>query len=115
MSNPRYANGHRRRRRRAELLAQGARCVWAGCRWPGDWLGLSMTQTLSHLDDRFPVVDEIIPIKYGGSPTAADNTRLLHRWCNAQRGAGREPKTIVVQESTPRPPITSSPGWGPSR
>lgn len=74
-----------------------------------------MAQALHHLDDRFPVVDEVVPIKYGGSPTATDNTRLLHRWCNQQRGAGREAPTIVVHESEPRPAIASSPGWGPQR
>jgi len=100
--NPRYANGHRRRQRRATLLAQGGTCTWPGCPWPGE----EFDRTLHHLDDRAPVVDEIIPISRGGSPTSRDNTRLLHRWCNQQRGDGRRtPKTTATT------PVIASDIW----
>lgn len=83
--NPRYANGHRRRELRKSLLAVGGTCPWPGCPWPGQ----EFDRALHHLDDRAPVVDEIVPISRGGSPLTRENTRLLHRWCNQQRGDGR--------------------------
>ena len=112
-TNPRYANGHRRRELTARLLASPVPCDWPACPWPTDLLGHQVRATIKAmrpddywLDDRYPVVDEIVPVSHGGSVTARDNTRLLHRWCNQERGAGRDP-------GKPRPTITSSPGWGP--
>lgn len=111
MGNPRNANGHRRRELTGRLLATGAQCAWPECPWPGDHLGSALRQQIKQarpsdywLDERYPVVDEVIPIAFGGSPTSRANTRLLHRWCNSRRGAGREP-------ATPTPPIIASPGW----
>ena len=34
------------------------------------------------------VVDEVVPVKYGGDPLDFDNTRPAHWICNARRGAG---------------------------
>lgn len=34
------------------------------------------------------VVDEVVPVKYGGDPLDFDNTRPAHYVCNARRGAG---------------------------
>lgn len=78
-TNPRYANGHRRRELRTRLLAAGAHCSWPPCPWPGDWLGTAMARDLTTEDPRFPVVDEIRHVSRGGDPLARDNTRLLHR------------------------------------
>lgn len=109
MPNPRVANGHRRRELRKRLLAAGAYCTWGDCPWPTDWLGIAMATELGQYDPRFPVVDEIIPIAHGGSPYTRENTRLLHAFCNGQRGAGRPARSDTP---TARPPITASPGWG---
>lgn len=108
-TNPRYANGHRRRELRKRLLTTGAHCAWPACPWPTDWLNTQTARERHHHDDQFPEVDEIIPIKFGGDPLAADNLRLLHRLrrCNQQRGAGR---TAPVA----KPSINASPGWGPA-
>lgn len=108
-SNPRYANGHRRRTLRRNLLAAGAFCVWPDCPWPTEWLNAAVAERLHHHDDHYPEVDELVPVKYGGSVTDRANTRLLHRWCNNQRGAGRQPRR--AEQAVP---VSSSPGWGPS-
>ncbi|WP_146086516.1 HNH endonuclease [Rathayibacter sp. AY1D1] len=71
-----------------------------------------MARDLHHHDPRFPEVDEIIPVSHGGSPLTRENTRLLHRLCNQQRGADRPARSA----SAPfRPQITASRGWGPSQ
>lgn len=110
MSNPRFANGHRRRELTQRLLAAGAHCEWPECPWPDDWLCTAMRERLHSDDARYPVVDEIVPVADGGSPIERGNTRLLHRWCNGRRGRGREPRT-----PGPRPPVIASPGWGPNQ
>ena len=111
MANPRRTNGHRRDQLRARKLASAPRCAWPACPWPDEPLTHDLAARIRNgrpadywLDDRYPVMDEIVPIKYGGSPIAPDNTRLMHRWCNSQRGAGRQPPA-------PQVPIHASPGW----
>lgn len=102
-ANGRYANGARRRALRARHLAQAASvtCQWPGCPWPG----AVFDATLPILDPRAPVVDEIVPFSRGGDPLSWENTRLLHRWCNGQRGNGRKgPKA-------PMAGVYASPGW----
>jgi len=102
-ANPRVSNGARRRTRRGELLHQADRltCPWPACPWPDE----PFDRTLHHLDPRAPEVDEIVPISQGGSPTERANTRLMHRWCNQQRGNGsKDPKP-------PAPRVIASAGW----
>ena len=96
MTNPRYANGHRRRRLRAAILATEDHCGICG---------QIVDKTLHHLDPGAPEIDEIIPVSKGGDPLARSNCRLAHRLCNQRRGDG--------SRSTPRPqpPITASPIW----
>ena len=101
MGNPRSANGHRRRelRKRHMAGASAKHCQWEHCRWPDEPFDLSL-----HIhDDRAPEVDEIIPVSLGGDPLSWQNTRLLHRWCNQQRGNGtRTPKrTAAPPQPTP--------------
>ena len=69
-SNPRNANGHRRRQLRARVLAAESECGICG---------LPVDKTLHFLDPMAPEVDEIIPVSRGGDPLARANTRLAHR------------------------------------
>ena len=80
------------------MLATETVCAWDHCPWPGE----PVDKRLSHLDPKAPEVDEIIPVSRGGDPLARGNVRLLHRWCNQQRGNGtRTVKTL--------PPTTAFP------
>ena len=99
-TNPRYANGHRRRTLRARLLAT-PHPICAECGEPID-------KTLHHLDPGAPEVDEIIPISRGGSPLKRSNLRLLHRICNQRRGARLGPPAATPY-AEPSQPITSRP------
>lgn len=101
--NVRYANGARRRALRARHLAQAGHvtCPWPDCPWPGQ----PFDATLPTLDPRAPVVDEIVPVSRGGDPLSWENTRLMHRWCNAKRGDGRH------AQKPPMSSVTASPGW----
>lgn len=75
-TNPRYANGHRRRELRTRVLAEETHC--AICHQPVD-------TALKTPDPWSAEVDEIIPVSRGGDPLARDNTRLTHRRCNRAR------------------------------
>lgn len=77
MSNPRNANGHRRRQLRARVLAEEDTC--GICGQPVD-------KTLRTPHPGSPEVDEIIPVSLGGSPLQRSNVRLAHRLCNQRRG-----------------------------
>lgn len=76
-ANPRYANGHRRRRLRRRVLAHYTHCALCG-RW--------VDKTLPYTDPGAPEVDEIIPLSLGGDPLAWSNLALVHRRCNQQKG-----------------------------
>ncbi len=77
VSNPRVANGHRRRQLRARVLASESDC----------WLcGQAVDKTLHHHDPMAPEVDEVVPVSLGGDPLSRANTRLAHRLCNQRRG-----------------------------
>lgn len=65
MTNPRNANGHRRRRLRARVIAHYRDC--ALCGRPVD-------KTLHHLDPGAPEVDEIIPVSPAHVTDAAGYT-----------------------------------------
>lgn len=82
MSTPsRYAqNGARRRRivaRHRARVRAGEPC--AICGRPID-LSIPYPQPWSF------VVDEIVPVAYGGDPLLWSNTEPAHRWCNGIKG-----------------------------
>jgi 5-methylcytosine-specific restriction endonuclease McrA len=93
-TNTRYANGHRRRRLRARVLAHYTHCALCGS--PVD-------KTLPATDPGAPEVDEIIPVSRGGDPLAWSNVQLTHRACNQAKGnrLGHTPRPA------PTPPATS--------
>lgn len=94
-TNPRQANGHRRRMLRARILATETQCAICG----GD-----VDKTLHYLDPMAPEVDEILPVSFGGDPLARANTRLAHRLCNQRRGNGTRgaPAPLPVPVKTSR-------------
>jgi hypothetical protein len=94
MTNPRVSNGHRRRQLRARILATETVCGICG---------QDVDKTLHYLDPMAPEIDEILPVSFGGNPTARDNTRLVHRLCNQRRGNGtREQRPITGPIATSR-------------
>ena len=77
-SNPRYANGARRRDIRARWRAIGDPCHLCGK--PIDY-SLGMVTDAQGKRKPHPmsfVVDEIVPVSKGGDPLAFDNTRPAH-------------------------------------
>ncbi len=92
-SNPRRANGHRRRQVCAEVLAEESVC-WI-CNKPVD-------KTLPHGLPGSPEVDEVQPVSRGGSPYDRTNCRLAHRICNQRRGNG------LRGQRRPVPPFTTT-------
>jgi 5-methylcytosine-specific restriction endonuclease McrA len=101
-ANPRYANGNARRKLRERWKAIGAPC--GICGRPIDYdLGM-VTDPLTGKRRPHPmsfVVDEIVPIKYGGQSTF-ENTRPAHYQCNARRGAGDRAKP-ALRDALPQP------------
>jgi 5-methylcytosine-specific restriction endonuclease McrA len=82
--NGRYANGHRRRQVRAQVLAEETHC----------WLcNRIVDKSLPAGLHGSPEIDEIIPFSLGGSPFDRSNCRLSHRLCNVRRGNGRRHQT----------------------
>lgn len=75
--NPRYANGSKRRKARAWVLATFDHCGICG---------QPVNKDLPAGHPFAPEVDEIVPISKGGSPYDRDNLRLVHRICNERRG-----------------------------
>lgn len=94
MRNPRYANGHRRRRLREQVLAEEDLC----------WLCNQLVdKTLPAGHPMAPELDEVIPVSKGGSPYERTNVRLAHRLHNQQRGNGdnrRQRPRIVTYTAT---------------
>lgn len=78
-SNPRYANGARRRAIRARWRAMGEPCRLCGR--PIDY-ALPAGHPMSF------EVDEIVPVSKGGDPLDFDNTQPSHRICNQRKGNG---------------------------
>ena len=89
-TNPRYANGHRRRQIRARLLASSDICAICG---------LPIDKSLKTPDPMSAEVDEIIPVSKGGNPLDIRNCRLVHRICNQRRGNRVNPQ-VRTQEPT---------------
>ncbi|BCP02039.1 HNH endonuclease signature motif containing protein [Mycobacterium intracellulare] len=80
MTNPRYANGYRRRQLRAHILREEDIC------WICDEV---VDKELSTPHPLSPEVHEIIPIAHGGDPLARNNCVLTHRVCNQCLGTGQ--------------------------
>ena len=79
-SNPRYANGARRRGIRERWRAIGAPCALCGKAIQYD---LPAGHPMSF------EVDEIVPVSRGGDPLDFSNTQPAHRICNQRKGNGR--------------------------
>jgi hypothetical protein len=92
-SNPRQRNGHRRRRLRAQVLAEETHC--GICGQPVD-------VTLPAGLPASPEVDEVQPVSLGGNPLSRENARLTHRLCNQQRGNGRRDRKPLQPYRTER-------------
>lgn len=80
-TNPRFANGHRRRKARRQLIAASDGI----CPLCGRPMDLSMPPSM-HMSPYYPVIDEKVPISKGGT-LSIDNQWLVHRRCNAIKGA----------------------------
>jgi 5-methylcytosine-specific restriction endonuclease McrA len=111
-SNPRQANGHRRRLLVARVRAEETHC--AICGGPVDktltydW-GKHGPRCTGNCRGCVPhpmraEVDEIIPVSLGGSPYERANCRLTHRECNRRRGNG-------TRTRRPTPTVTASDIW----
>lgn len=80
MTNPRYANGYRRRQLRARILREEDVC------WICDEV---VDKDLSTPHPLSPEVHEIIPVAHGGDPLDPTNCVLTHRICNQCLGTGQ--------------------------
>ncbi|PND58120.1 hypothetical protein CRM90_09010 [Mycobacterium sp. ENV421] len=80
MTNPRYANGARRRALRARILREEDTCGICGH---------DVDKELLTPHPLSPEIDEIVPIAHGGDPYDRDNCRLAHRVCNRCRSTGQ--------------------------
>lgn len=90
------ANGHRRRQLVARVMAEEDLC-----RLCGQIVDKALGRIPGHHTRRCtrddcpgcvwhpmaPVVDELLPRSRGGSPYDRDNCALMHRSCNARKGA----------------------------
>lgn len=92
-SNPRVANGHRRRKVRAQVLAEEDHCHLC------DQL---VDKTLPAGHPMAAECDELVPVSKGGSPFDRSNIRLAHRIHNQQRGNGDRLRLNVVPFVTAR-------------
>jgi hypothetical protein len=90
-TNPRYANGARRRALRAAILREQDTC----------WIcGEEVDKTIATPHPLSPEVHEIIPIAYGGNPIDPTNCVLTHRVCNQCLGTGQHRGFCPVCTST---------------
>ena len=103
-TNPRNANGNARRKIKARWRSLGLPC--AICGRPIDYSlgmifppggGCARPHPMSF------VVDEIVPVRFGGDPFSMDNTRPAHWICNARRGDGTRRKKISTGQALPQP------------
>lgn len=101
-TNPRYANGHRRRKTRRQLIAASDGI----CPLCGHPMDLSMPPSMC-MSPYYPVIDEKVPISKGGK-LELSNQWLVHRICNAIKGAkllselNHDAKGIPAQVNTTR-------------
>jgi len=99
--NPRRANGIRRNEIRNRWRAIGDPCHLCGRAID---YSLGMVPTASGGMKPHPmsfVVDEVVPVKFGGDPLDFRNTRPAHWICNARRGDGTRHQTTSLP--LPRP------------
>lgn len=76
-TNPRSANGHRRRQLVERVKREESIC----------WLcGRDVDVTLRTPHPLSPEVHELIPVSKGGDPLDRNNCRLTHRRCNREQG-----------------------------
>lgn len=104
MGNPRYANGNARRGIRKRWKQIGAPC--ALCGQPIDYSLGMVRDPASGKVRPHPmsfVVDEIVPVSRGGSPTSMDNTQPAHWICNARKGDGRRGRKGAANAELPLP------------
>lgn len=102
-SNPRSANGAARRKLCARWKSLGLPC--AICGKPIDYSLTTVIDPRTGKERRHPmsfVVDEIVPVRFGGDPLSWDNTRPAHWICNARRGDGTR-CTGPTTEALPQP------------
>lgn len=102
--NPRRANGSARDRLRARIKARGEPC--AICGRPIDYTLGMITDPRTGRRRPHPmsfVVDEILPVSQGGSPTDPANTRPAHWICNARRGDGTRGHSGPTARPLPQP------------
>lgn len=111
-TNPRYANGSRRRKLRAQVLREEDLCWLCGevvDKTLGLQAGVHSDRCKSEGRDcsgcvphpMSPEVDEIVPVRDGGDPLDRANCRLAHRIHNRYRDTKRKPPraaTVVVTE-----------------
>ena len=90
-SNPRYANGAKRRAIRDRWRAIGDPCHLCGK--PIDYsLGYIVEDGKRRRHPMSFVVDEIVPVSKGGDPLEWENTQPAHWICNARKGDGTRPR-----------------------
>lgn len=92
-SNPRYSNGAARRAVRERWRAIGDPCHICGK--PIDYSLGMVTDPRTGKRRPHPmsfVVDEVVPVSRGGSPTEFANTQPAHWICNARKGDGSRPR-----------------------
>lgn len=102
-TNPRYANGSARRKLRERWRAIGAPC--GICGKPIDYSLGYIIDTRTGRRRMHPmafVVDEIVPVRFGGDPLSFDNTRPAHYICNARRGDGTR-SSGPTRQALPQP------------
>lgn len=96
--NPRYSNGHARRRLRRWLAAQERGC-WI-CRAFGRPDRIDYDLPAGH-----PLafeVDELRPISLGGDPLDYGNVDAAHRYCNEWRGNKTVSEVLRIAAETKR-------------
>ena len=101
MSNPRYANGHRRRKIRDRIRARGDVC--AVCGRPIDY-------SLPPGDDWSFEVDEIVSVWKGGDPLDLSNCQAVHRICNRAKYQQERAEAEERRNAAPKP-VKASRKW----
>ncbi len=96
-TNPRQANGHRRRQLSAKVYREENDC--GICGQPVDKTLPFIDPTTNKPNPWAKTVDEIIPVSLGGSPIDRTNARLAHRDCNIKRGNGTSKAAVSVKRA----------------
>lgn len=91
-SNPRKANGHRRRQVTARVYREEDNC--GICGKPVDKTLPYINPLTGKPDPWAKSVDEIVPVSFGGSAIDRANCRLAHLDCNLRRGNGTSRASI---------------------